>query len=462
MSKKFTSIHLFRIRLYFKLKTKLHNASHHIKAPTKAKFITKSILEKVLLGNQYYVSGFRVKKEFLFSKNESDKRPKIVVDGQALRNSTFHRGIGRYILSFSRHLAINAPDYDIDIIFTNIGEIGNIPKVAEFFRAEKLENIRIKIFDVMQGDEFVACEEASFRLEKIIETLQPQIVLVPSQFEHPVDCIHLYPTGAFNIGVLIHDLIPITFASDLLPTKELRKRYTKRMLEISEFDQVFSVSNFTANDIRVKLKRKIEVFVINGAGFSKLTLEKKSKLERKKGILTVGAETPHKNIDRLIEAYSSLPINLRDVHKLTIVGLPKESDRLRIKKVADRFGVTVNTPSFLNDDELIGQYRNSKLVVVPSLAEGLSMPVMESWLANTLAIGGFGTVLEEVIGMSDLLFDPYSPKDMAECMRKLLTDEQMWVDLLNSSVARLETYNWDAVARNFLESFHKSDLNHEY
>jgi glycosyltransferase involved in cell wall biosynthesis len=449
------NIRFLKVRVYFKLKSALHKLSNNVNASTKVKYKTKSILERIFLGNDFYVSGFKLGR---YSENlqfANQNLPLIVIDGQPLRNSTFYRGIGRYILSLTKYVALNTSGHNVMLTFTNIGEPGNIPKVIEFIDSQKLGNLRVEIFDIMYDEEFVACMDASLRLTKEIERKNPKMVLIPSQFEHPVDCIHLYPTNKFKNGVLIHDLIPLTFVEVLLPTKELRKRYLERMQEINDFDEIYSVSEFTAQDIKRKVNRNLEVNVINGAGFSENTQHVSQSFMNKMGILTVGASTPHKNISKLIEAYSLLSSDLQIKHELTIVGLPKGAERAHIKEMAKKFNVNINVPKLLTDEELFIYYQNARLVVVPSLAEGLSMPVMESWLANTVAIGGRGTVLEEVIGISNLLFDPYSPHDMSDKMMQLLEDEEVWSESLKLSLVRLGKYNWNQVANNFLVSLRR-------
>jgi glycosyltransferase involved in cell wall biosynthesis len=84
------------------------------------------------------------------------------------------------------------------------------------------------------------------------------------------------------------------------------------------------------------------------------------------------------------------------------------------------------------------------------------MPVIEGWYAGTVAIGSRGTVLEEVIAIDELLFDPFSPEDMSNVMNRVLTDKTLWKRSLTKSRARLSIYSWDVVAKNLLQSLGKS------
>ena len=85
------------------------------------------------------------------------------------------------------------------------------------------------------------------------------------------------------------------------------------------------------------------------------------------------------------------------------------------------------------------------------------MPVMEGWLAGTLVIGSKATVLEEVIHFEELLFDPYSPEDVARVIQQMLVDDKLWEKMFSLSKKRLEIYNWDNVASALL-SVTKNDF----
>jgi len=90
--------------------------------------------------------------------------------------------------------------------------------------------------------------------------------------------------------------------------------------------------------------------------------------------------------------------------------------------------------------------------VVPSFAEGLSMPVMEGWSTGAVSLGGKGTVLEEVIFHEELLFNPHSSEDMAAVIHRLLVDDNLWNEMQKNSLERLEIYNWKNVADSLMKA----------
>jgi glycosyltransferase involved in cell wall biosynthesis len=152
-----------------------------------------------------------------------------------------------------------------------------------------------------------------------------------------------------------------------------------------------------------------------------------------------------------MSAYSLLSEKVREAHPLVIAGLHSKSVQKIARDRAEKLHIQVSLPELLSDDEMRKMYESARIVVIPSLAEGLSMPAIEGWSAGTVAVGSRGTVLEEVIGSEELLFDPYSPEDMSNVMNRLLTNDALWVRMLKISVKRLEIYNWDLVAQSLLK-----------
>jgi len=55
----------------------------------------------------------------------------------------------------------------------------------------------------------------------------------------------------------------------------------------------------------------------------------------------------------------------------------------------------------------------------------------------------------------ELLFDPYSPEDMASAVHRFLVDDKLWSYMLKLSIKRLEIFNWGNVVDRLMESTSK-------
>jgi glycosyltransferase involved in cell wall biosynthesis len=113
-------------------------------------------------------------------------------------------------------------------------------------------------------------------------------------------------------------------------------------------------------------------------------------------------------------------------------------------------------PRYLSEFSLAQTYSATRLVVVPSRIEGLSLPILEAWHYGCVAIGGKDTVAEEIIGDQKLLFDVMDPIDLSTRIELLLNSKALWDDSLMHSQERKKLFTWEKTAKlvaNELERF---------
>jgi len=446
-----------RISLYIYLVLRGKKFSNNHSVPIWLKFKTKSFLHGILLFNMFWFekgkASSRLDSRKVTFKNT--KAPIVLIDVQALKNATFFRGIGRYSLSLAKALAFQEKNINFLLFSTNFGNQGNTWLIEKYVSELKLPNLKFCIIDLFDSKLMISQAESELVLFRELEKFNPQFILVPSHFEHPFDAIHLFPYIPLPIFVIVHDIIPWRFQKDLLRSRSEKTFYFNRIKELSKFTGVLAVSEYTAADVKSELPKETNIKVIGGAGFTTGIVTKKKPLRLRRGILTIGADTPHKNIDRLLLSYSLLPKEVQIKHPLTVVGISLKTTKRNLNIRAKSLGIKLIIPNLLSERELRTLYAKTRLVVVPSLAEGLSMPVMEGWLAGAVVLGGKETVLEEVLHHEELLFDPYSPKDMASAVHRFLVDDKLWSYMLKLSIKRLEIFNWGNVADRLMESTSK-------
>jgi len=436
--------------LYLVRRLKIYGENHRV--PTWIRFRTKSFLNSTLLFNMYWSDEKAKNLNIEYVNFENESAPIALIDVQALKNKTFFRGIGRYALSLAEALAQKEKTTNFLLYATNVGEEGNIPLIGEYVDNLKLPNLRFCVIDLFDGKVLVSQDESEITLIRNLEKFRPIFVLVPSHFEHPFDAVHLNPLSNLSVFVIVHDIIPWRYKKDLLRTSNLKKFYLKRIKELSKYTGLLSVSKFTAADVGSELPTNTSIDVIGGAGFATGYVVRKRELPQRKGVFTIGAETPHKNINGLLRSYSLMPKDIQIIHPLIIAGIHSKSVKTQIVRTADHLGIEVEIPPLLSDRELSDFYNQTRLVVVPSFAEGLSMPVMEGWSTGAVSLGGKGTVLEEVIFHEELLFNPHSSEDMAAVIHRLLVDDNLWNEMQKNSLERLEIYNWKNVADSLMKA----------
>jgi glycosyltransferase involved in cell wall biosynthesis len=161
-------------------------------------------------------------------------------------------------------------------------------------------------------------------------------------------------------------------------------------------------------------------------------------------VLYAGNIKPHKNLERLIEAFHTLRRGGLEHVKLLIIGdevskyatLRRAVHRHKLHKHVRFFG-------FVPDKTLAALYRLASVFVFPSLYEGFGLPPLEAMAAGTPVITSNLSSLPEVVGDAALLIDPYQPDAIAEAMRRVLTDEQLRTDLRQKGLQRVQEFSWE-------------------
>lgn len=285
-----------------------------------------------------------------------------------------------------------------------------------------------------------------------------------------VDLFHLPQNGfripqkkSCKIVVTIHDLIPYFLPEMVRPS--FLKRFTREMPYIVEqADQIVTVSEASKSDI-------ISVFGIEpgkitvlpsapSAAYRPLPQETtRRKLALKYGIkrsfiLYVGGLNPRKNVAELIQAYAKINRELRDGQQLLILG-PECKHRYRLQLLAEALGLTeeVIFPGFVPSEDLPLFYNGADLFVYPSLYEGFGLPPIEAMACGTPVITSNVSSLPEVVDHAALQVAPDDTLQLAECIFRVLNDQNLRRSLSTKGLECSANYNWDRIARQMLNLY---------
>lgn len=123
-------------------------------------------------------------------------------------------------------------------------------------------------------------------------------------------------------------------------------------------------------------------------------------------LLTVGRLVRAKGLDVLIDAFDMATLRADAPLSLRITGSAQLSgdafvDELRQKIRSKRLESSVRIELDLPDDELWAEYLSADILVVPSLHEGLCVPVIEGYMAGCRVIGTDAGNLPNVVQAPD-------------------------------------------------------------
>jgi len=158
-------------------------------------------------------------------------------------------------------------------------------------------------------------------------------------------------------------------------------------------------------------------------------------------ILAVGNFLPHKNLPRLVEAYSLLPTLLREDVRLVLAGSPGGHGPARPVDRAALIRPGVVLPGFIAPEDLPLLYAGATALVCPSLAEGFGLPVLEAMACGTPVVCARAGALPEVAGDAAIYVDPSDVRSIASGLHRIVEDEGLRRDLAARGLARARLFN---------------------
>ena len=262
----------------------------------------------------------------------------------------------------------------------------------------------------------------------------------------------------------VHDLTHLVLPQ-FLPNK-LAYLYAKFLIgyAVHKAEVVFTVSENSKKDIlrfyRVPEEKIAVVYNAVDARFIHRQREDveylidKYKLPRdKKVIMYVGNLKPHKNLPKLLEAYSEMKD--RENTCLVLVGKAFDSEDLtpEIKKLGIEDSV-VKT-GIIVDNELVDFYNLADLFVFPSLYEGFGIPPLEAMACGTPVVCSNNSSLPEVVGDAAYMFNPYDVNQIKEAMENVLCNSSLAEKLIERGYRRAAMFTPEKIVETTKAVFEK-------
>ena len=369
----------------------------------------------------------------------------LIFDAQCLQGLTRQRGIGTYSLSLIGAICELEPNKKFAAYLTTIAKCHEIEIAKKELDALNCPNLDVVVIDPFRNQSVRTMDFVQREIASLLSNTTPKAIINMSNFEKPMNAI---PTPKLlkskSVGIL-YDLIPMQFPHEFLISNAQKSTYFWQIKNLKDSELLLSISQRSMTNWKELVDSDSKVRVIYGAGRTNSQPDPIEDFQRT-GILCVGAEQSHKNLNRLMEAYSLLEIGIQDSNPLTIIGIRSKGMRKRLKVKANQLKITLELPNYLPVDELIHIYKSKRLLVVPSLEEGLSLPILEAWSLGLPVVGSSNTAVEEILQDSSLLFDPYSVKSMKETISNILTQHSFWQRAVAEIPEKMEKFSWSQSA----------------
>ena len=242
--------------------------------------------------------------------------------------------------------------------------------------------------------------------------------------------------------VLAHDLIPLRYPSISFLTL-YHLTYVPLILQQSKV--ILCNSFTTANDLHTFYKvPRHKLFPIK-LGFN----NKKYypiKINRQKFFLIIGRHNPHKNLERVIRAFSFAKMNN---YKLIFVGSFDRRYTPRLLKIVDELNIRhlCEWKGWVDDAEKLLLLNQCQALIIASLWEGFGLPALEAMACGTPVIASERGALPEVVGDYGYLIDPFNIESIADAMNQVINDQACLDRALNEGPSRAASFNWNETAR---------------
>lgn len=297
--------------------------------------------------------------------------------------------------------------------------------------------------------------QEQYWLPKIIREWRPDIFHCPN-FNVPllqtVPCL-----------VTIHDLIYYLFP-DQCPSI-LAHYYARCMLWYATHTArlVMTDSENSKQDLAKHFRiaaEKIHVILLaaDNQGYPPASGQLSERLREKYGILRPyifysGKHHPYKNIVTLLRAYSTHS-EVYQKFQLVIAG-KYDSRRHDLYSTAKALhcGHSIVFTDLVPEEELFELYRYARLFVFPSLYEGFGLPPLEAMSCGVPVITSNAASLPEVVGDAAIQVEPLDVQALADAMRAVLTDQNLWKDLRQKGLRRSQLFSWETAAKQLLRIY---------
>ena len=297
----------------------------------------------------------------------------------------------------------------------------------------------------------------------IVRRMECDVVHIPHLFWMPrgLGCPYV---------LTVHDLLEHMYGSRNLSSLRRNLHYDLTRRALRGAARVLAVSQFTKNEIQKLLSlpdARIEVVynAIDERFLRGHTTEADRELIAQRYqvnypfLLYAGAIRPHKNVVRIIEAFSALKSELaKDGRfadlKLIIIG-DDLSSHPRLRRTVIRSGVQndVRFLGFVPIEVLRIFYDVAKVFVFPSLYEGFGLPPLEAMAHGTPVVTSNTSSLPEVTGNAALLVNPENVFEIQRALQRALLDSALRVRMKQRGIEQAQRFSWETSVARILQVY---------
>jgi glycosyltransferase involved in cell wall biosynthesis len=402
---------------------------------------------------------------------------RLLLDLQAIQGESGYRGIGRYSQSLAKALLAEGAkrQHDVHVLLRRLSDSDLVEREAQIVQLLPDANVHYVKLPVGTAEERLVDrtlkEEAVKIRDEAVKSIAPDVFHICSVMEGYLDDVigDLFTNDGQAKRIVnsatIYDLIPYAMPELYLADNRYKAFYLRQLEKLKKADALLAISEFTKQQARHCLgldASKIkaigggvpDAFLSTGKGGGNVELLSGLRIEKNFVLYVPGGFDPRKNFERLIEAFASMPHDLRQRYQLVIASKLPAGVEYSLLGMARTHGLHDNAlvlTDYVADETLEQLYRRCTVMVFPSLMEGLGLPVLEAMSCGSPVVASNSSSLPEVLGDASGLFDPTCPDDICRVLTETLKSPAILEDLKARSAKQAALWTWRGAAGKALD-----------
>jgi glycosyltransferase involved in cell wall biosynthesis len=340
----------------------------------------------------------------------------------------------------------------IDKLIEYLHRCSDLPEIIVLTRAERVDFIKeiAPSFKVLETHhkEFTFAEQSGFLLQLL--KLNASLVHF-GMTQQPV----LYYKKSVTT---MHDLTTIRFRNTnknwfvFTIKQQVYKYVTKHVARKSA--RVIVPSNYVKQDIVSYTGIKPEKISVTYEA-ADVIAERPEPLIRlldRQFIMYVGRPQPHKNLQRLVEAFASLHEQYPNLQLVLAGKKDVLYDQLE-QYIKGHDWQNIVFTGFVSEGQLRWMYENCLAYVFPSLSEGFGLPGLEAMVHGAPVISSNATCLPEIYGKAAYYFDPENIEEMARAISNVIASKDLRTRMIAAGKKQASQYSWLTMAQQTLSIY---------
>jgi len=171
-------------------------------------------------------------------------------------------------------------------------------------------------------------------------------------------------------------------------------------------------------------------------------------LDKKRYFFYLGGMEKNKNLERLLQAFSTFAEN-RDVY-LVLAGQISIARKEELRKICDK---QVLFPGSIAAGDLCALYSAACAFVLPTIFEGFGLPVLEAMACGVPVVCSRIIGVMERVGEAAIQFNPEDTAELSQCLKSILDDSELCARLKKAGLEKVKQMSWDKTARDTINVY---------